>query len=296
MLLILSSVYLLAGHRAVSGLPLVSRDAPISCDSNINSRSLFTILSGGLVTVFACTWVSVHPNVPPPNQSKLALFGRRLGLMLVAVVFQFVSIFIWALWWYKPLNVQQPILIAPFDECVRLAGQKQFAGDELAPMFTGIFSFDPLLSTSVPAFWSTHGIEFQFGVDGFQTVRMVQYLFIQFITGIIFGVIHCVAWDASFPSANEMLLWRSCALVVVSAPLALALAYIFLLFCAILFDEYPPKWVWSLPKWVGTALLGTATVLGAIALWTYFFARLILIPLAFTTLRSLPPNAFVDVN
>ncbi|KAJ7258715.1 hypothetical protein B0H12DRAFT_1279783 [Mycena haematopus] len=34
-----------------------------------NSRSVFTILSSCLATVFACTWVSVHPNVPPPTRA-----------------------------------------------------------------------------------------------------------------------------------------------------------------------------------------------------------------------------------
>jgi hypothetical protein len=47
---------------------------------------LFNIISGCLATVFACTWVSVHPNIPRPGQGKLALAGRRLGLMLVAVI------------------------------------------------------------------------------------------------------------------------------------------------------------------------------------------------------------------
>ncbi|KAJ6460920.1 hypothetical protein C8R45DRAFT_842417, partial [Mycena sanguinolenta] len=86
MLLILSLVYLLTGARTVCGHLLVSRDEPASSTANINTRSLFTILNGCLVTVFACTWVSVHPNVPPPNKSKLTLFWCRLGLMLVAVI------------------------------------------------------------------------------------------------------------------------------------------------------------------------------------------------------------------
>ncbi|KAJ7863523.1 hypothetical protein B0H14DRAFT_2574902 [Mycena olivaceomarginata] len=47
---------------------------------------LFNIISGCLATVFACTWVSVHPNVPGPGQGKLARAGRRLGLMLVALI------------------------------------------------------------------------------------------------------------------------------------------------------------------------------------------------------------------
>jgi hypothetical protein len=36
--------------------------------------------------IFVCTWVSVHPNVPSPNQSWLALFWRRLKMMLFTVI------------------------------------------------------------------------------------------------------------------------------------------------------------------------------------------------------------------
>ncbi|KAJ6542941.1 hypothetical protein B0H19DRAFT_886717, partial [Mycena capillaripes] len=48
-------------------------------------RRLFDIIWGCLTTIFACTWVSVHPNVPAPDQGRLALLWRRLRLMLVAV-------------------------------------------------------------------------------------------------------------------------------------------------------------------------------------------------------------------
>ncbi|KAJ7187673.1 hypothetical protein GGX14DRAFT_383417 [Mycena pura] len=39
-----------------------------------------------LATIFACTWMSVHPNVPPPDQSWLALFWRRLRMMLIGII------------------------------------------------------------------------------------------------------------------------------------------------------------------------------------------------------------------
>ncbi|KAJ6536901.1 hypothetical protein B0H19DRAFT_863248, partial [Mycena capillaripes] len=48
-------------------------------------RKLFDISRGCLATVFACTWVSVHPNVPPPNQSRLAFFWRRLQMMVITI-------------------------------------------------------------------------------------------------------------------------------------------------------------------------------------------------------------------
>ncbi|KAJ7145197.1 hypothetical protein C8R43DRAFT_890814, partial [Mycena crocata] len=39
-----------------------------------------------LATVFACIWISVHPNVPPPDQSCLALLCHKLQIMLIAAI------------------------------------------------------------------------------------------------------------------------------------------------------------------------------------------------------------------
>ncbi|KAJ7877015.1 hypothetical protein B0H13DRAFT_2279386 [Mycena leptocephala] len=318
MLLLLSLVYVLAtNHHAVSGHPLDARDEPVSdsCDDTINNyRTLFGITSGCLATIFACTWVSVHPNVPPPNQSQLAVSWRRFHLMLVAVIapelmvgfaarqffdarwfskeygvsrthgffftmggfvsrsghhpivtqkqlfpeyltaiqnigvediedkskgdslskgvavvqglwfaaqclarahqhlpltdlevvtlaFQFVSVFIWLLWWNKPLDVQRPIPIGPGNDFLVAKARRAtlleaigVAGDALV---LGDFpTFDPVSSTSVPLFWSTHG-------HHKRDTHLVSII-VQSLVGAIFGAIHCAAWNAKFPSAHEM--------------------------------------------------------------------------------------------
>ncbi|KAF7370009.1 hypothetical protein MSAN_00630900 [Mycena sanguinolenta] len=87
MLLMLIAVHLLS--RDSIAVPLShSPDARATTDScdDINSRTLFSIVWTCLATIFACTWVSVHPNVPPPNQSRLQLFWRRLKMMLIAMI------------------------------------------------------------------------------------------------------------------------------------------------------------------------------------------------------------------
>ncbi|KAJ6468374.1 hypothetical protein C8R45DRAFT_468299 [Mycena sanguinolenta] len=406
MLLILSLVYLLTRYRAVSGHPLGSRDEPVSCDSNVNSRSLFAILTSCLITVFACTWLSVHPNVPPPNQSKLAPFWRRLGLMLVAVIapefmagfaarqfldarwfakgcnvsmthgfffamggfvsqdghhpittpeqlrsqpeymaaiqsievediedkskgdsmskgvallqglwfiaqclarvhqhlpltqlevatlaFQFVSVFIWVLWWYKPLDVQQPIPLGPEPldveqpvfvgpaRSVSLAGW--FMAGVVQPLFLGLsLTFDPSTSTSVPVLWSTRGLEDKFDA------RFISFIFLECLIGTIFGIIHCAAWHAYFPSNDEMMLWRASSLVVILSPLVATVKSIF-----VSLYHIPPKY-----PIVKGVLVAIGNVVTWIQILAYVVARIILCALAFTTLRALPPNAFVDVN
>ncbi|KAJ7811857.1 hypothetical protein B0H13DRAFT_2472213 [Mycena leptocephala] len=88
MLLLLILVYLLSRNGSAAPVPhtLNNRSSPDFCDDINNCRTLFDIIWGCLATIFACTWVSVHPNVPAPNQSWLALFWRRLKMMLIAVI------------------------------------------------------------------------------------------------------------------------------------------------------------------------------------------------------------------
>jgi hypothetical protein len=65
---------------------LSNRASTDVCDDINNCRKLFDIVWGCLVTIFAATWVSVHPNVPDARQGALKATARRLGVMLIAVI------------------------------------------------------------------------------------------------------------------------------------------------------------------------------------------------------------------
>lgn len=85
MLLLLFLAHALSmNNHPVPGLVLDSRASADSCADINNCRKLFDIIWGCLATIFACSWVSVHPNVPPPDQSQLALLWGRLKMMLIA--------------------------------------------------------------------------------------------------------------------------------------------------------------------------------------------------------------------
>ncbi|KAJ7856237.1 hypothetical protein B0H14DRAFT_3448575 [Mycena olivaceomarginata] len=74
------------GSATLVALPLAPRTSTDICDDINNCRKFFDIVWGCLATIFACTWVSVHPNVPPLNQSWFALFWCRLKMMLVGII------------------------------------------------------------------------------------------------------------------------------------------------------------------------------------------------------------------
>ncbi|KAJ7669741.1 hypothetical protein B0H14DRAFT_3072023 [Mycena olivaceomarginata] len=358
-LLLLSLLHLIAPNCLVSGHSPLSREQPIYSDPDIDSRTLFNIVSGCLATVFACTWVTVHPNVPGPNQGKLALAWRRLGLMLVGIIapeliagfaarqfldarwfsnkygvsithgfffamggfvsadghhpglwfpiqcsarvhqhlpltelevamlaFQFVNIFIWLLWLHKPLDVQQPILLGPANEFSRplLREIKAVVGALLVGDYSDL---DLSASTSVPSFWSTHGPS----AEGPGSADF-KIIFIQFLVGTVFGLIHCTAWNAHFPFTAELLIWRSCSLVIAATPFTLTLVCILVA----LHLKLPLHWR---RKWMRSAenhLFNLYTIITCATSAAYVAARLILIILSFITLRALPPGAFVDVS
>ncbi|KAJ7227743.1 hypothetical protein B0H12DRAFT_239311 [Mycena haematopus] len=88
MLLVLILIHLLSRNRSATtpAHPLDARASTDSCDGINKCRKLFDVVWSCLATIFACTWVSVHPNVPPADQSPLMLFWVRLKMMLIAII------------------------------------------------------------------------------------------------------------------------------------------------------------------------------------------------------------------
>ena len=45
------------------------------------TRSLWNIIWSCLSTIFTCSWIAVHPNIPAPKDSQWAVFCRRVAIM-----------------------------------------------------------------------------------------------------------------------------------------------------------------------------------------------------------------------
>ncbi|KXN82158.1 hypothetical protein AN958_02967 [Leucoagaricus sp. SymC.cos] len=52
----------------------------------VHQRTTMNILWSCLATIFACTWVAVHPNIPGPRESEWLRFRRRFATMFYAVI------------------------------------------------------------------------------------------------------------------------------------------------------------------------------------------------------------------
>ncbi|KAJ7903373.1 hypothetical protein B0H14DRAFT_3679648 [Mycena olivaceomarginata] len=363
-----------------------------ACDDINNCRKLFHIVWGCVATIFTCTWVSVHPNVPPPRRSWL---WRRLKMMLIAVLapelivafavrqfvvarnlskdyeistthgffvsmggfvdssgcpvttrkqlndpvvgpkcladirgtdaevimvksksdalskglalaqglwfcvqyfarihhhlavtqlevatlaFAIVNVFIWVLWWGKPLDVQEPIVVGPpKGEEVDVTQSRDLpVWIKFFGVVTGDYGFiedtnedryDPLSSSSVPSFWASEPDE-----NGSELIS--GFLF-ECLVGIVFGAIHCAAWNTSFPTTEEMWIWRSCSLLVTTIPILWLASYL-------LTRVGFPTVLWTMLVFLFPLI--------------YVLVRIPLLLLPFMALRSLPPAVFADVN
>jgi hypothetical protein len=194
-------------------------------------------------------------------------------LEVATLAFAVVNVFIWGLWWGKPLDVQRPIVIGPpkaeAPKATRSRDLPVLA--KFSGVITGVYEwrgakYDPLSSSSVPSFWTSQS-------DENNTEFVFGFVF-ECLVGTVFGAIHCAAWDAGFPTAQEMWIWRSCSLSVTAIPIL----------------------------WVASALLTLdfLKVLGWMLVFSlpliYVLARVPLLLLPFMALRSLPPAALADVN
>ncbi|KIK53940.1 hypothetical protein GYMLUDRAFT_178298 [Collybiopsis luxurians FD-317 M1] len=57
-----------------------------SCNDINDCRTLLQIVWSCISVLIACTWVSVHPNVPGPDDSSWKVFRRKIGLMIIALI------------------------------------------------------------------------------------------------------------------------------------------------------------------------------------------------------------------
>jgi hypothetical protein len=85
-------VYCIAQAITALALPIsvpaiVTRRAPPNNCNDINEcRTLWDIIWSCLATIFACTWIAVHLNIPGPDESSLRIATRKLGIMVLAII------------------------------------------------------------------------------------------------------------------------------------------------------------------------------------------------------------------
>ncbi|KIM41091.1 hypothetical protein M413DRAFT_412124 [Hebeloma cylindrosporum] len=64
-------------------------------EDRFDTRSIYSILWSCLSTIFTCTWITVHPNIPAPGDSQWVVLRRRVGIMIYILLLPELVIY-WA--------------------------------------------------------------------------------------------------------------------------------------------------------------------------------------------------------
>ncbi|TDL13387.1 hypothetical protein BD410DRAFT_735465, partial [Rickenella mellea] len=83
------ALYYFSGHlESVQALPLASIDkwAISACNDLNNCRTTSDIVWSCLTTIFSCTWVAIHPNIPAPHESSFEIGLRHFGIFVMALI------------------------------------------------------------------------------------------------------------------------------------------------------------------------------------------------------------------
>jgi hypothetical protein len=96
--MILALFFALSLRSLTDGAPIVPEDATpkesgVTCQQ---FRTISSIIYSCLLTMIACTWTAVHPNLPGPDDSKIQIFRRRMKVVLVTLIAPEYTLF-WAL-------------------------------------------------------------------------------------------------------------------------------------------------------------------------------------------------------
>jgi len=105
------------------------------------------------------------------------------------------------------------------------------------------------------------------------------------LVALIFGSIHCIAWNSYFPSAKEHQYWSIASTLVTCAPVVVISIGIILLFV----DENSESTLEFLAYFF-------LMIAGGFSVFFYTMARLCLLILPLISLRRLPPTAYYDIN
>lgn len=227
-------------------------------EEQIQDRSKGDILSKGLV-VLQTSWFIIQ---------LLARAVTRLPiteLEFSTLAFAILNGATYALWWNKPLDVQCPIILTHHTPAADVKAVEADDGMRAHPIEQ---PKKRRRAMSVP-FLDAGVCDKGTRASGYVLVGIA----------LLFGGIHSVAWFSHFPITSEKLLWEVAAITTVISPLMLAVA----------------TSMHTRDNLLANMNMANFVVV-VLSLIMYIIARLLLLVLAFTSLRSLPLDAYTTVQ
>lgn len=205
------------------------------------------------------------------------------NLEIMTLAYTVITLAMYIAWWHKPLNVTCAI---------RVQGHKLLNTSEHQDVYNWQQSIKGAAGAPqdwhmpvgaqldrhdrVPTFWSS--------AYSHKGNKIPLYADIAALSvAVVFGAVHCAAWEYAFPSLAEQTMWRVSAVIIAAVPMPMMITFIAF---SQYFVEYDQGFLSGRISFVAMCL----------AALLYIPARTILLVLSFSTLRDLPPSAYQTVN
>jgi hypothetical protein len=195
------------------------------------------------------------------------------AMELVTVAFVACTLISYGLWWYKPLDITFLTTVPIGEISEDVWSQFEIIRDEEdKPSWLNKYLSERLgeklgRKISRPFFCFTVWADV---VDSARSIYLALCL-----VGVFFGAIHCIAWDFSFPSPRERLLWRIFSITAAGIPGAF---YVIGIYCRAVHDTHVPDTIYF-PFFV-----------------VYFVARMYLWFETFASLKSVPKGVYDSIG
>ena len=220
------------------------------------------------------------------------------AMEILTLAFIVCSIFTFGFCWPQPQNVAYPVVLPPLEE---KPPERPAITSPKAPLNT-VSEDSPAIETSLHrvedrSSITTHPLEHSTpdgsgaldksdevqkrtskllnDVDRAFTISFLLFAF----AGGVFGGVHCLAWNSTFPTPKERLAWRVCSVATTGLPI---IAVSIALITRIVMTKRREEWE---IQYVQTFVLLVSGV-------PYILARLTLIALALASLRAVPADVF----
>lgn len=182
----------------------------------------------------------------------------RTQLEVMTAAYAALNVIVYALLWHKPYSVDEPI---------NISGR----APNLRVRTTGVWGPDSIIKNTRSIMDDVMGAII--GNGGRTEGKVTSAVLV--LVGALFGGLHCFAWHYHFPTEQEAILWRVCAIFCTVAPgLGFALPY---LTVERDFLDLPSA---VADYWAILFLIG------------YIICRLVLLGLTLSCLRALPAGVF----
>jgi hypothetical protein len=219
--------------------------------------------------------------------SRLVLRLSVTELETITAAYATMNLMVYMMWWKKPLRVDQQIILYSLharadlpesgdasEEPEGVPSDEMDLKDFAASLWRSLIGLHETRSDKVGLLWA--------GTNTLQNVSSL--LSFTFLMAFVFGAIHCAAWRNAFPTNAEKWLWESSSIVITCVPILLS---------AIIALAYVPE---SFIPPTLAFLLHLALITFNVLPVLYSICRIILLVLPLIQLRSLPPDAFIDIS